>query len=241
MCATTPPEAIAARVAELAAFLGRSPGVLLDESALSAASGVPAAHVLCLLAGQPVAADTVEERFTRRLQALHSRRRKGNGKRFSHEEVAAQAQMSRQQYTALLGSTRRPTAEHQFHLEQFFGVPAGFLTAQDDDALCRILLEVELSLLRDIADGLNATSVSGESETVGEPPCAALPVPAKRSARRERLGLELSEVAQTLGVDSSEVQGWESGLNPAGDVRARYVQFLDAASRLAGLAEDASE
>jgi transcriptional regulator with XRE-family HTH domain len=73
------------------------------------------------------------------------------------------------------------------------------------------------------------------SAAAGASPGAPLPDPAVRRARREGLGLQLSEVAETLGVDSSEVRGWESGLSPAGEVRARYAQFLDAATHLAGL------
>lgn len=67
--------------------------------------------------------------------------------------------MSRQQFSALLGGVRRPTAEHQFYLESFFQVPSGYLTVDDDTALRRTLLDTERSMLRELFDRVRAAAV----------------------------------------------------------------------------------
>jgi transcriptional regulator with XRE-family HTH domain len=239
---TTAPEAIASRVAELASHLSHIPERVLDESTLSLASGIPRERIKSLLAGQPTVPTTVEERFVCRLRTLHATHRKPNGRNFSHEEIAGQSRMSRQQFSALLGGTRRPTAAHVAQLEQFFEVPVGFLTARDDEALCRTLQEIELNLLRELYQRIKAQPGSPpHARSPEEPQCLPLPDPAERRARREQLGLQLPEVAETLQVPVSMVLGWETGQEPTGELRARYARFLDAASGLAGLPRDGDE
>ncbi|MFJ8897602.1 helix-turn-helix domain-containing protein [Streptomyces sp. NPDC102359] len=64
-----------------------------------------------------------------------------------------------------------------------------------------------------------------------------LPPAEERRALREGLNLSRTEVAQALGVSPSTVGGWETGREPAGEVRERYAYFLDGArSKLAAAA-----
>ncbi|MCC3773310.1 helix-turn-helix domain-containing protein [Streptomyces sp. UNOB3_S3] len=58
-------------------------------------------------------------------------------------------------------------------------------------------------------------------------PEAELPAPQVRQDLRERARLSKAQVARALGVSPSTVAGWESGRDPAGDVRAKYAYLLD--------------
>ena len=60
--------------------------------------------------------------------------------------------MSRQQAGALINGDRRPTMEHCDALQRFFRVHAGFLTAEDPEALAGALQQVEQELLQKLAD-----------------------------------------------------------------------------------------
>ncbi|MFF0968741.1 helix-turn-helix domain-containing protein [Streptomyces sp. NPDC003703] len=56
-----------------------------------------------------------------------------------------------------------------------------------------------------------------------------LPDAAERRVLREGLNLSRAQVAQVLGVSPSTVGGWESGRDPAGEVREKYAYFLSGA------------
>jgi DNA-binding XRE family transcriptional regulator len=58
-------------------------------------------------------------------------------------------------------------------------------------------------------------------------PEAALPPADERRALREALALSQTQIAQALGVSPSTVRGWESGREPAGEVRTKYAYLLD--------------
>ena len=60
--------------------------------------------------------------------------------------------MSRQQAGALINGDRRPTMEHCDALQRFFRVHAGFLTAEDPEALAGALQHTEQELLQKLAD-----------------------------------------------------------------------------------------
>lgn len=60
--------------------------------------------------------------------------------------------MSRQQAGALINGDRRPTMEHCDAIQRFFRVPAGFLTAEDSEALVGALQRSEQELLQRLAD-----------------------------------------------------------------------------------------
>ncbi|MET9149030.1 helix-turn-helix transcriptional regulator [Streptomyces sp. NPDC004042] len=56
-----------------------------------------------------------------------------------------------------------------------------------------------------------------------------LPDAAERRVLREELNLSRAQVAHVLGVSPSTVGGWESGRDPAGEVREKYAYFLSRA------------
>ncbi|MFD5628470.1 helix-turn-helix domain-containing protein [Streptomyces sp. NPDC127072] len=56
-----------------------------------------------------------------------------------------------------------------------------------------------------------------------------LPPAEERRVLRESLNLSRTQVARVLGVGPSTVGGWESGREPAGEVRERYAYFLQGA------------
>ncbi len=60
--------------------------------------------------------------------------------------------MSRQQAGALINGDRRPTMEHCDAFSVFFKVHAGFLSAEDPEALVNTLQRCEQELLQQLAD-----------------------------------------------------------------------------------------
>ncbi|MFE9257039.1 helix-turn-helix domain-containing protein [Streptomyces sp. NPDC006879] len=158
--------ATAARVTELADKLGRAHAEVLNPSHLSESSGVPEDVVKSLLGGNQAGEPDVQARFLQRLDLLRRTRLKPNGRRYTQQEIADGAGMSRQQAGALINGDRRPTMEHCDAIQRFFGVHAGFLTAHDVDALTDALLRTEQQLLQDFA-GREPEAVSA-----GGPPAA---------------------------------------------------------------------
>ncbi|WP_327327120.1 helix-turn-helix domain-containing protein [Streptomyces sp. NBC_01210] len=149
--ATVPLAASVARVAELADKLGLPHGEVFDIHQLSEASGVPADVVGALLAGQRAGEPDLQARFLQRFDLLRRTRLKPNGRRYTQQEIADGAGMSRQQAGALINGDRRPTMEHCDAIQRFFKVHAGFLTAEDADALDGALQRTEQTLLQDFA------------------------------------------------------------------------------------------
>ncbi|MEV6652054.1 helix-turn-helix transcriptional regulator [Streptomyces sp. NPDC051219] len=143
--------ATAARVAELADKLGLSRAEVFDLKRLSEQSGAPADVVRALLEGRPAGEPDLQARFLQRFDLLRRTRLKPNGRRYTQQEIADGAGMSRQQAGALINGDRRPTMEHCDAIQRFFGVHAGFLTAEDSDALTGALQRTEQKLLQDLA------------------------------------------------------------------------------------------
>ncbi|MFF3458236.1 helix-turn-helix domain-containing protein [Streptomyces sp. NPDC002730] len=149
--ATVPLAASVARVAELADKLGLTHSEVFDVHQLSEASGVPADVVGALLAGRRAGEPDLQARFLQRFDLLRRTRLKPNGRRYTQQEIADGAGMSRQQAGALINGDRRPTMEHCDAIQRFFKVHAGFLTAEDADALDGALQRTEQTLLQDFA------------------------------------------------------------------------------------------
>ncbi|MCY0928258.1 helix-turn-helix transcriptional regulator [Streptomyces sp. H27-H1] len=156
------------RVAELAGKLGRDLNQVFDLRRLSEASGVPADVVRSLLDGRPAGELDLQTRFLQRLDLLRRTRVKPNGRRYTQQEIADGAAMSRQQAGALINGDRRPTMEHCDAIQRFFGVHAGFLTANDADALTDALQRTEQQLLQDFAGRARETSPTPAAST-GDP------------------------------------------------------------------------
>jgi transcriptional regulator with XRE-family HTH domain len=131
---------------------------------LSVASGVPDSAVRALLSGRPAGEPDVQARFLQRLDLLRRTRLKPNGRKYTQQEIADGAGMSRQQAGALINGDRRPTMEHCDALQRFFRVHAGFLTAEDPEALAGALQRTEQELLQKLADRERAAA-----EAAGDP------------------------------------------------------------------------
>ncbi|MET7854721.1 helix-turn-helix transcriptional regulator [Streptomyces avermitilis] len=144
--------AVVARVAALADRLGVAHTEVFDVGRLSVASGVPEPVVKALLSGRPAGEPDLQARFLQRLDLLRRTRLKSNGRRHTQQEIADGAGMSRQQAGALINGDRRPTMEHCDAIQRFFRVHAGFLTAEDPEALAGTLQRSEQELLQQLAD-----------------------------------------------------------------------------------------
>ncbi|MFH8656000.1 helix-turn-helix domain-containing protein [Streptomyces afghaniensis] len=144
--------AVVSRVTALADRLGVPHAQVFDVGRLSVASGVPEPVVKALLGGRPAGEPDVQARFLQRLDLLRRTRLKPNGRKYTQQEIADGAGMSRQQAGALINGDRRPTMEHCDALQRFFRVHAGFLTAEDPEALVSALQYTEQELLQKLAD-----------------------------------------------------------------------------------------
>jgi transcriptional regulator with XRE-family HTH domain len=144
--------AVVSRVTALADRLGVPHAEVFDTGRLSVASGVPEPVVKALLGGRPAGEPDVQARFLQRLDLLRRTRLKPNGRKYTQQEIADGAGMSRQQAGALINGDRRPTMEHCDALQRFFRVHAGFLTAEDPEALVSALQHTEQELLQKLAD-----------------------------------------------------------------------------------------
>jgi len=152
---TTTPRALSAvvaRVTTLADRLGLPQSEIFDTRRLSTTSGVPEPVVKALLAGRPAGEPDVQARFLQRLDLLRRTRLKPNGRKYTQQEIADGAGMSRQQAGALINGDRRPTMEHCDAIQRFFRVHAGFLTAEDPEALTHTLQSTEQELLQKLAE-----------------------------------------------------------------------------------------
>ncbi|MER5433623.1 helix-turn-helix transcriptional regulator [Streptomyces sp. NPDC002588] len=143
--------AVVIRVAALADRLGVPHSEVFDTGRLSVASGVPESVVKALLGGRPAGEPDVQARFLQRLDLLRRTRLKANGRKYTQQEIADGAGMSRQQAGALINGDRRPTMEHCDAIQRFFRVHAGFLTAEDPEALAGALQHTEQELLQKLA------------------------------------------------------------------------------------------
>ncbi|GGZ63025.1 helix-turn-helix domain-containing protein [Streptomyces bluensis] len=144
--------AVVARVTALADRLGVPHDEVFDARRLSSASGVPESVVKALLGGRPAGEPDLQARFVQRLALLRRTRLKPNGRKYTQQEIADGAGMSRQQAGALINGDRRPTMEHCDAIQRFFRVHAGFLTAEDPEALASALMRTEQELLQQLAD-----------------------------------------------------------------------------------------
>ncbi|MFJ6572623.1 helix-turn-helix domain-containing protein [Streptomyces sp. NPDC091292] len=156
---------VVARVAALADRLGVRHSGVLDVTRLSVDSGVPEDVVRDLLHGRAAGEPDLQARFLQRFDLLRRTRVKPNGRRYTQQEIADGAGMSRQQAGALINGDRRPTMEHCAAIQRFFGVHAGFLTAEDADALGFALQLTEQELLQRLADHESDMAPATRDET----------------------------------------------------------------------------
>ena len=159
---TTALPAVVARVTALADRLGVAHAEVFDVGRLSAASGVPESVVKALLSGRSTGEPDVQARFVQRLDLLRRTRLKPNGRKYTQQEIADGAGMSRQQAGALINGDRRPTMEHCDAIQRFFRVHAGFLTAEDPEARGSARQHTEQELLQKLADRKRAATAPAD-------------------------------------------------------------------------------
>ncbi|MFF4959732.1 helix-turn-helix domain-containing protein [Streptomyces sp. NPDC001222] len=153
---------VVARVTALADRVGVPHEEIFAVSRLSVASGVPEPVVRALLSGVPAGEPDLQARFLQRLDLLRRTRLKPNGRKYTQQEIADGAGMSRQQAGALINGDRRPTMEHCDAIQRFFRVHAGFLTAEDPEALANALQRKEQELLQQLADRERAAAATAD-------------------------------------------------------------------------------
>ncbi|MEV6027042.1 helix-turn-helix transcriptional regulator [Streptomyces sp. NPDC052036] len=153
---------VVARVTALADRVGVPHEEIFAVSRLSVASGVPEPVVRALLSGVPAGEPDLQARFLQRLDLLRRTRLKPNGRKYTQQEIADGAGMSRQQAGALINGDRRPTMEHCDAIQRFFRVHAGFLTAEDPEALASALQRKEQELLQQLADRERASAATAD-------------------------------------------------------------------------------
>jgi len=201
-----PLRAVTARVSSLADRLGVPRDEVFDVARLSAASGVPEGVVKALLGGRPGGERDVQTRFLQRLDLLRRTRLRPDGRRYTQREIADGAGMSRQQAGALLNGDRRPTMEHCDALQRFFGVHAGFLTAEDPEALVGALQRTERELLSRLAD----------REAAG-----------REEAPRERGGSDEDALERLLRDHGVRGIAWRAAQLPTDQHRDKVAEWLD--------------
>ncbi|MGW0734675.1 helix-turn-helix domain-containing protein [Streptomyces sp. NPDC002851] len=219
-----PLAAVVARVAELAERAGVPREEVFDLQRLSAESGVPAGVVRELLEGRPAGEPDLQARFLQRFALLRKTRLKADGRRFTQQEIAHGAGMSRQQAGALINGDRRPTMEHCAAIQRFFKVHAGFLTAEDTDALAGALQRVERELQ------LKCALPNGHDPVAGHDPLAAHTASATASSRPATPGgaQDVEDPLQRLLQDHG-VRGiaWRAAQLPTDKHRDRVTEWLD--------------
>ena len=224
--ATGPLPAVVTRVTALADRLGVPHAQVFDTGRLSAASGVPDSVVKALLAGRPAGEPDLQARFLRRLDLLRRTRLKPNGRKYTQQEIADGAGMSRQQAGALINGDRRPTMEHCDAIQRFFRVHAGFLTADDPDALATALQHVEQELLQQLADreGAGSTAQEGADRPRTEREGAPLAGEAAAGAPPAAGHDPLERLLQDHGVRGI---AWRAAQLPTDEHRDKVAEWLD--------------
>ncbi|GAA2235998.1 helix-turn-helix transcriptional regulator [Streptomyces nogalater] len=132
------------RLGELTGRPGRLPEAL-DVAGLSYRTGIPVGVVVDLLSGGRAGEACLAHRVRQRLDFIRETRRRPDGKRYSLDELARIAGTSRQ-WLSEWRKSGMPSLEHADRLRRFFGLPAGFFTADEPEALCEALQPVLQSL-----------------------------------------------------------------------------------------------
>ncbi|KMS87834.1 helix-turn-helix transcriptional regulator [Streptomyces flaveolus] len=132
------------RLGELTGRPGRLPEAL-DVVGLSHRTGIPVGVVVDLLSGGRAPETGLAERVRQRLDFIRETRRRPDGKRYSLDELARIAGTSRQ-WLSEWRKSGMPSLEHADRLRRFFGLPAGFFTADEPEALHEALQPVLQSL-----------------------------------------------------------------------------------------------
>ncbi|MGW2612878.1 XRE family transcriptional regulator [Streptomyces mirabilis] len=130
------------RLAHATGQPGRLSDALRDSVGdLSQRTAIPEDVVICLLDGGRAEETSVADRVRQRLDFLLKSRRREDGSRYTREELASIAGVSRQSFSAWL-ETDTPSLRASDQLRRFFQLPAGFMTADEPEALNEALQPV---------------------------------------------------------------------------------------------------
>ncbi|MFI5939074.1 helix-turn-helix transcriptional regulator [Streptomyces uncialis] len=209
---------VVARVRDLADRLGVPHAEVFDIPRLTVASGVPEEVVRDLLTGRTGGEPDLQARFLQRFDLLRRTRLKPNGRRWTQQEIADGAGMSRQQAGALINGDRRPTMEHCAAIQRFFGVHAGFLTAEDADALVSALQLTEQELLQWAAAQDRAVPPAPPA------PPATAPGADPGNPSRDAMDDALEQLLQNHGVRGI---AWRAAQLPTDKHRDKVTEWLD--------------
>ncbi|MBG7704886.1 XRE family transcriptional regulator [Streptomyces sp. MC1] len=112
---------------------------VLDVEDLSARTGIPRKDVILLIEGKQVERTSVTDRVRRRLVFLRKTRRRGDGRSYSMQDFAEIVGVTRQTMTSW-STTGVPSIEAADQIRRHFDLPAGFMTADEPEALNEVLL-----------------------------------------------------------------------------------------------------
>nr|WTA23940.1 helix-turn-helix transcriptional regulator [Streptomyces sp. NBC_00853] len=115
--------------------------IVLDPGPLALSTGLPLSVVAMGLHGREMPLMDLHKQVHQRLAFLRSHRPRPDGKPYSQKEIGAGAGLTSQWSGQLLNGGKKPSLEHAARIEDFFGVPRGFLTATPSQALDRALSE----------------------------------------------------------------------------------------------------
>ncbi|MFG2972341.1 helix-turn-helix domain-containing protein [Streptomyces sp. NPDC048331] len=115
--------------------------VALDPEPLALSTGLPLSVVTMGLHGREMPVLDLHRQVHQRLEFLRSHRPRPDGKPYSQKEIGDGAGLTPQWSGQLLNGGKKPSLEHAARIEDFFGVPRGFLTATPSQALDRALGE----------------------------------------------------------------------------------------------------
>jgi transcriptional regulator with XRE-family HTH domain len=124
---------------------------VVDEQALSYATGIAVGEVRVLLDGGVLPPQEVAARIRARIRFLYDTR-PGGGRHHDQRDIARAMGVSPEWVRLLINGKKAPNLEHTHKLTGFFGVPGDFLTVAPEEALARKLQRTLDDLERAVAD-----------------------------------------------------------------------------------------
>ncbi|MEW1639872.1 helix-turn-helix transcriptional regulator [Streptomyces sp. NPDC093801] len=148
---------------------------VLDPASISFSTGLPVNVVRAGLSRRPLPEPDFQEQVAERLEFLRSTRRHPDGSHISRSDIARAAGVTPQWIGEILNRRKTPKLEHAALIEDFFGVPRGFLMATPSQALDRALSEkLETAQAQSLAElfkekhQLRKVSFRGAPETLAK-------------------------------------------------------------------------
>lgn len=139
-------EVVVAAIRELLSHVGMELDDL-DIDAVTHATGIAQHKVEAVLRGEDLDPAELDAPLPERLAFLRETRRRDDGERYTYDQLAERAHVSKALISALFSGARNPGVPVAGALEDFFGVEPRFLTLSGRRALARALKPIEQSLL----------------------------------------------------------------------------------------------